>query len=166
MSEAEHGSIHRAPTGLASNANPISNFDLIWPVGFGSRNGFFDWLQLMNELPARKVINAPAALALKHGKAAWAEHCPDHYIAADASTLISAMQAEPGEWVLKPLAGSFGEGVRHLRSDEAQTITEAMSARPGEYFMLQRFCRRSRRGNPHISGRRSPNWQLPPRTDR
>lgn len=139
VSEAEHGSIHRTPAGLASNANPVSNFDLIWPVGFGPRNGFFDWLQLMSELPARKVINAPAALALKHGKAAWAEHCPDHHIAADAPTLISAMQAEPGDWVLKPLAGSFGEGVRRLRSDEAQTITEAMSARPGEYFMLQRF---------------------------
>jgi glutathione synthase len=78
-------------------------------------------------------------LALKHGKAAWGEHSARHYIAADAQMLIDAMQAEPGQWVLKPLAGSFGHGVKHLQSDETEVVTIEMRKRPGDYFMLQRF---------------------------
>lgn len=139
VSEETHNSIHRRPSGLASNGRALDSYDLIWPVGFGPRQGFFDWLQLMSELPARKVINAPAALALKHGKAAWGEHSARHYIAADAQMLIDAMQAEPGQWVLKPLAGSFGHGVKHLQSDETEVVTIEMRKRPGDYFMLQRF---------------------------
>lgn len=139
VSEETHNSIHRRPSGLASNGRALDSYDLIWPVGFGPRQGFLDWLQLMSELPARKVINAPAALALKHGKAAWGEHSARHYIAADAQMLIDAMQAEPGQWVLKPLAGSFGHGVKHLQSDETEVVTIEMRKRPGDYFMLQRF---------------------------
>jgi len=67
VSEARHDSIHRTPTGLASNSGALADYDVIWPVSFGPRQGFFDWLQLMSELPTRKVINAPTALALKHG---------------------------------------------------------------------------------------------------
>lgn len=139
VSENKHNSIHRTPSGLVSNGNALANYDLIWPVGFGPRQGFFDWLQLMSELPPRKVINSPAALALKHGKAAWGEHSARHYIAADPQTLIDAMQAEPGQWVLKPLAGSFGEGVKHLQPNETQTVITEMHKRPGDYFVLQRF---------------------------
>lgn len=139
VSEARHNSIHRTPIGLAANSRALADYDMIWPMGFGPRQGFFDWLQLMSELPTRKVVNAPTALALKHGKAAWGAYSARHYIAADAQILIDAMQAEPGQWVLKPLAGSFGEGVKHLHSDETKTVDSEMRKRPGDYFMLQRF---------------------------
>ena len=139
VSRVRHSAIHRAPDGLAGDSESLANYDLIWPVGFGPRRGFFDWLQLMSELPTRQLINAPAALALKHGKAAWGAYSARHFIAAEAQTLIDVMQAEPGHWVLKPLAGSFGEAVIHLQSNETEAVASEMQKRPGEYFMLQRF---------------------------
>jgi glutathione synthase/RimK-type ligase-like ATP-grasp enzyme len=139
VSQVRHRAIHRAPDGLAANGESLANYDLIWPVGFGPRRGFFDWLQLMSELPTRQLINAPAALALKHGKAAWGAYSARHFIAAEAQTLIDVMQAEPGHWVLKPLAGSFGEAVIHLQSNETEAVASEMQKRPGDYFMLQRF---------------------------
>ena len=92
----------------------------------------------MSELPTRQLINAPAALALKHGKAAWGAYSARHFIAAEAQTLIDVMQAEPGHWVLKPLAGSFGEAVIHLQSNETEAVASEMQNAP-ENTMLQRF---------------------------
>lgn len=139
VTQALHQSIHRKPSGLASNHTDLCEYDLLWPIGFGPRRGFLDWLQLINELPERKVINAPSALVLAHGKGAWLQQSADSYIAADPQTLIDAMQKDGGDWVVKPLAGSFGEGVIQLHSDQATALTSLMNKRSGEYFVLQRF---------------------------
>ena len=76
---------------------------------------------------------------MKHGKAAWIEHSADTYMAAEPERLIAAMQENPGDWVLKPMAGSFGEGVIRLASSEHERLRQAMSQQPGAYFVLQRF---------------------------
>ncbi len=137
--KAQHRAIHRAPAGLACNNEALAQFDLIWPVGFGPRQGFLDWVHLLDDLPPRKLINPPSALVMKHGKAAWIEHSADTYMAAEPERLIATMQENPGEWVLKPMAGSFGEGVIRLASSEHERLRQAMSQQPGAYFVLQRF---------------------------
>lgn len=137
--KAQHRAIHRAPAGLACNDEALAQFDLIWPVGFGPHQGFLDWVHLLNDLPPRKLINPPSALVMKHGKAAWIEHSADTYMAAEPERLIATMQENPGEWVLKPMAGSFGEGVIRLASSEHERLRQAMSQQPGAYFVLQRF---------------------------
>ena len=137
--KAQHRAIHRAPAGLACNDEALAQFDLIWPVGFGPHQGFLDWVHLLDDLPPRKLINPPSALVMKHGKAAWIEHSADTYMAAEPERLIAAMQENPGDWVLKPMAGSFGEGVIRLASSEYERLRQAMSQQPGAYFVLQRF---------------------------
>ena len=137
--KAQHRAIHRAPAGLACNDEALAQFDLIWPVGFGPHQGFLDWVHLLDDLPPRKLINPPSALVMKHGKAAWIEHSADTYMAAEPERLIASMQENPGEWVLKPMAGSFGEGVIRLASSEHERLRQAMSQKPGAYFVLQRF---------------------------
>lgn len=139
VSEAQHRAIHRSPAGLACNDEALAQFDLIWPVGFGPRRGFLDWVHLLDDLPARKLINPSSALVMKHGKAAWIEHSAETYMAAQPERLIAAMQENPGDWVLKPMAGSFGEGVIRLASSETERLRQAMSQQPGAYFVLQRF---------------------------
>ena len=139
VSKAQHRAIHRAPAGLACNDDALAQFDLIWPVGFGPHQGFLDWVHLLDDLPPRKLINPPSALVMKHGKAAWIEHSADTYMAAEPERLIATMQENPGEWVLKPMAGSFGEGVIRLASSEHERLRQAMSQQPGAYFVLQRF---------------------------
>lgn len=139
VSEVEHRAVHRTPAGLACNGDALAQFDLVWPIGFGPRQGFLDWLHLFNELPPRKLINPPSALVMKHGKAAWIEHSADTYMAAQPERLIAAMREDPGDWVLKPMAGSFGEGVIRLASNETDRLRQVMSQQPGEYFVLQRF---------------------------
>ena len=137
--KAQHRAIHRIPAGLACNDEALAQFDLIWPVGFGPHQGFLDWVHLLDDLPPRKLINPPSALVMKHGKAAWIEHSADTYMAAEPERLIATMQENPGEWVLKPMAGSFGEGVIRLASSEHERLRQAMSQQPGAYFVLQRF---------------------------
>ena len=137
--KAQHRAIHRAPAGLACNDEALAQFDLIWPVGFGPHQGFLDWVHLLDDLPPRKLINPPSALVMKHGKAAWIEHSADTYMAAEPERLIATMQKNPGEWVLKPMAGSFGEGVIRLASSEHERLRQAMTQQPGAYFVLQRF---------------------------
>ena len=137
--EAQHRAIHRVPAGLTCNDEALAQFDLIWPVGFGPRRGFLDWVHLLDDLPPRKLINPPSALVMKHGKAAWIEHSADTYMAAEPERLIATMQENPGDWVLKPMAGSFGEGVIRLASSEYERLRQAMNQQPGAYFVLQRF---------------------------
>ena len=139
VSRGRHQSLHRRPEGLFVDSTALSHYDLIWPVGFGPRNGFLDWLQLLGELPERAVINAPASMVLRHGKSAWLTHGPESHIAAEPETLVTAMAEKPGDWVLKPLAGSFGQDVHRLHGDDTETLLQTMRQRPGAYFVLQRF---------------------------
>ncbi len=146
VSQAQHRSLHRRPQGLFIENTALKNFDLIWPMGFGPRQGFLDWLQLLDELPERRVINAPASMILRHGKAAWLAFETESHIASEPETLLAAMAKEPGDWVLKPLAGSFGQNVARLRSDDTDTLINVMFQRPGAYFVLQRFLPNIARG--------------------
>lgn len=139
VSEAEHRAVHRTPAGLVCNDQALAQFDLVWPIGFGPRQGFLDWLHLFAELAPRKMINPPSAFVMRHGKAAWIEHSADTYMAAQPERLVAAMQENPGDWVLKPMAGSFGEGVVRLASSETDRLRQAMGQQPGAYFVLQRF---------------------------
>jgi glutathione synthase len=60
-------------------------------------------------------------------------------MAAQPERLIAAMREDLGDWVLKPMAGSFGEGVIRLASNETDRLRQVMSQQPGEYFVLQRL---------------------------
>ncbi|MBK87720.1 MAG: hypothetical protein CMQ44_02585 [Gammaproteobacteria bacterium] len=113
--------------------------DLIWPLGFGPRNGFLDRAHLLSQLPQEKMITPIAEQILAHGKAQWLEFCPPTYVSSDISHLQTVAKEQGGDWVLKPLAGSYGRDVHYVTSREQQLIGEIMQTRSGSYFALQRF---------------------------
>ena len=123
----QHGIVWAGPSAL-------SEFDLVWPVGFGPRASFSDRWQLLATSGAT-LINAPRTAAEHHGKLSWLDLAPPTHAASDAATLERLFEPTK-RWLLKPAAGSFGEGVVEI-TQPAQ-IAPQMARRPG-YWLLQRY---------------------------
>ena len=102
--QAQHRSPHRRPQGLFIENTALKNFDLIWPMGFGPRQGFLDWLQLLDELPER-VITAPASMIPGMARPRGWPLRKSHRVGT--RNVDGSHGKESGDWVLKPLAGSF-----------------------------------------------------------
>lgn len=127
------------PEGLIVDGFALHKADLIWPLGFGSRAGFLDRAHLLRQLPQDKLISPIAEHVLGHGKAQWSEYCPLTYVSNDAAYLQGIAKEYGGDWVLKPLAGSYGRDVHHVQSNQSAIICDVMQEQPGTYFALQRF---------------------------
>ena len=127
------------PEGLVVDDFALHEADLIWPLGFGPRSGFLDRAHLLRQLPQEKLISPIAEHVLGHGKAQWSEYCPPTYVSNDAAYLQRIAKEFGGDWVLKPLAGSYGRDVHHVQSNQSGIICDVMQEQPGSYFALQRF---------------------------
>ena len=127
------------PEGLTVDGFVLHKADLIWPLGFGSRAGFLDRAHLLRQLPQDKLISPIAEHVLGHGKAQWSEYCPPTYVSNDAAYLQRIAKEFGGDWVLKPLAGSYGRDVHHVQSNQSGIICDVMQEQPRSYFALQRF---------------------------
>lgn len=124
---------------LSVDGHRLDQADLIWPLGFGPRAGFVDRAHLLSQLPQQLLITPIAELILSHGKGQWAELCAPTHISNDADQLQQLAHQEAGDWVLKPLAGSYGRGVQYIPANQRAGIARIMNAQPGTYFVLQRF---------------------------
>jgi hypothetical protein len=133
-----HASLHLQRGSLFAEELDLANQQLIWPIGFGPRAGFLDRAQLLSNLPQEKLITPISELVLQHGKASWLDHCSETFIHCDPAVLSSFVKG-PGQWVLKPLAGSYGRGVALLGDQPREQIEAAMAKDPGSYFMVQRY---------------------------
>ena len=123
---------------LAGTRNP-TDFDLIWPLGFGRQATFFDRMQLLKPLPQQRFVTAVDALMYLHGKHRWLELMPETHTATDFETLFERI-ATGGDWVLKPTAGSYGRDVFRISSvAQAKALLTESSAQESGYWMLQRF---------------------------
>lgn len=131
--------LRMSPDGLSGDGYRLSDADLVWPLGFGSRAGFLDRAHLLSQLPQARLVTPVAEQVLAHGKAQWAQLCAPTYISNDSAELQSVAQNHGGEWVIKPLAGSYGRGVQHLVPDQYSVINSVMDSQQGAYFVLQRF---------------------------
>ena len=116
---------------------PAGNFKLIWPIGLGPRATFADRQELLAQLPPTACINAPASYTTLHGKSGWLEFAPPSCVASDAEALTEFARQQPGSWVLKPLAGSFGREVHRISA--IQQIAALVRDAPPQYWLLQRF---------------------------
>lgn len=115
----EHG---RACVHTAKQLLALEDFSLVWHLGLGRKQGFLDRMELLSALPRRRVVTPPKALALQHGKlhlcsSSLATLVPQTFASQDPSFLKSRMDC--GDWVLKPVAGSFGRGVQAINADTA-----------------------------------------------
>lgn len=143
VSVFEHEQISLVNTNVFINSQQASQFDLIWPLGFGPRASFSDRLQLWHLIGAARLINRPDVYTWAHGKAAWLSFAPPSIVSNLQHQLVEFMSANSGEWVLKPAAGSFGTKVQQVSS--AAEIGAALQADPG-YWVLQRFIPEIRQG--------------------
>jgi len=139
----QHEQISMTNADVYLDAQQATQFDLIWPLGFGPRPSFSDRLQMWHLIDATRLINRPDAYTWAHGKAAWLNFAPPSMVSSKPDQLVEFMLANGGEWVLKPAAGSFGTKVQQIYS--AAEIYTILQADPG-YWVLQRFIPEIRRG--------------------
>ena len=121
------------------NVQALDAFDLVWLLGFGRRETFLDRMHLLRLVPPERFVNAVDALVLLHGKLALADFQPETHASSDHAALLRHVAAG-GDWVAKPMAGSFGRDVHRVRADQpdAEDVLRHLTA-DGSYCVLQRF---------------------------
>ena len=97
---ATHSELSLGPRGIEIAGNPASHYDLIWPVGFGPKNGFLDRSALLASIESSRLISPISKQILHHGKSAWVEHCPETHISNNPNTLLKVLSAEQGAWAI------------------------------------------------------------------
>lgn len=113
----------------------LSDYDLIWPVGFGSRGGFLDRQQLLSLCPTSQLINDPLMQTTLHAKTVWLDLAPLSMVAQQRAELGHFMRQHGGAWVLKPTAASYGAEVYKVENPEQlQTLVDG-----NRYWLLQRY---------------------------
>ena len=132
----QHGSFHA-----------VTDYALVWVLGFGSRNNFLDKLQLL-KLAAERVlfVNSPDALVYLHAKYHLTNYRgalrhPQTYASHDARWLYEKLR-DGGDWIAKPPAASFGRGVFKLTDQDpnAHAILDQLTDYGrGAYCLLQRY---------------------------
>ncbi len=134
------------------------DFDILWILGLGAKDTFYDRMQLLKIVAYdRLIVNSPYALALWHGKLLPSSlcvpplRCAETLAANEPSWLWRRIQHLGGEWVLKPPAGSHGEGVVriHAGDPDAESII-AKATKRGSYCLVQRFVPEIRRGEKRV----------------
>jgi len=113
------------------------SFDLIWPIGLGPHTTFVDRIQILSLIDQPRLITQAMAYVTLHGKTAWLSYAPSTVVARDAASIMEHFEHNPGEWVLKPVAGSFGHGVQRIT--RAVEIHQAINTAPDQFWMLQRY---------------------------
>ena len=131
--------VHLSPDGIRLGGHPARDFDLVWVLGLGRLETFFDRMQLLRQLPQARLVTAIDALTYRHAKYAWWQHMPETYASADTGYLLERLSVG-GDWVVKPPAGSFGRDVHRIRNDVAGRDAVRQATAGGRYCLLQRYA--------------------------
>jgi len=131
--------VRLSPHGIRLDRRAAADFDLIWILGLGRLETFFDRMQLLHQLPPERLVTGVDALTYWHAKYAWWRHMPETHASADAGYLLDRL-ASGGDWVVKPPAGSFGRDVRRIRNDAAGQAAVRHATAGGRYCLLQRYA--------------------------
>jgi glutathione synthase len=153
VTRADHDDVRLDARGVCVGAAPLAEFDLIWPIGLGTRSTFLDRMQLLATLDERRFVTSPRALLMQHAKYALAlgdlaAHHPQTFASRDARWLRAIVVAG-GEWVAKPPASSFGRDVYRLCASEPNldVILDSLTGHDGSrYCLLQRYVAEIERG--------------------
>lgn len=132
---ALHESLSWTAGELSADQLLLADFDLIWPIGFGPAQTYLDRTQILLTVPVHKMISSPIQQANLHTKAAWLDYGPLSMVSSELKTFADFMHTHHGEWVLKPLAGSFGQQVfKVCTPDDLAKHVDGQ-----QYWLLQRF---------------------------
>ena len=127
---------------LYAGQHDAARFDLIWLLGFGRRESYYDRMQLLRQLDQRRFVNPVDAYTYLHGKlppaGSLAGHLPETHAAASAEYLLQRLDNRTA-WVLKPSGASFGRDVALIRDDaDGRTAVRRLIERDG-FAVLQRY---------------------------
>jgi hypothetical protein len=135
VTELPHDSLRVRNGHLQFAHHDPEGFDLIWPLGFGRQNSFFDRMQLLRQLDQRRLATSADALVYLHGKYRWLDE-------------LARVIAGGGDWVVKPPAGSYGRDVHLLREgdDPTAVLRSLTGGEDGLYCIVQRYVPEIARG--------------------
>ncbi len=125
-----------------SNIGHLLEFDLVWHLGLGARQGFLDRMELLSMLPSGLLVTPAEALTLRHGKLhlsdpLLADMLPESYASAHIDFLLSKITE--GDWVVKPAAGSFGDEVVRVNAASAILKQQLEQACAKRFVVAQRY---------------------------
>ena len=138
----DHDDLHWDGVRVRAGTEAADEFDLIWMLGFGRRESYYDRMQLLRQLDQRRFVNPVDAYTYLHGKLPLAEslarHLPESYAAASAKYLIERLDSRT-PWVVKPSGASFGRDVSLVRDDpRGRQAIRRLIERDG-FALLQRY---------------------------
>jgi glutathione synthase len=157
VTRADHDDVRLDVRGVCVGAAPLGEFDLIWPIGLGTRATFLDRMQLLSTLDERRFVTSPRALLMQHAKYALAlgdlaAHHP-HTVASRDPRWLKAVVVAGGEWIAKPPAASFGRDVYrvHAADSNLDVILDSLTGHDGSrYCLLQRYVAEIERGETRV----------------
>lgn len=140
VSELPQDAVTLTPAGVMLGDTSAEGFDLIWLLGMGRADTFFDRMQLLHMVSPQRFVVCVDALMYWHAKYAWWRHMPETHASCDAGYL-KGLLARGGVWVLKPAAGSFGRDVTRLTADDAgyAAIDRLTGDESPRFCLLQRY---------------------------
>jgi glutathione synthase len=142
VDELPQNGVALTPEGVRFGDRDPDRFDLVWVLGLGRADTFYDRAQLLRLLPQERFVTEIDALVYLHAKYAWWPYMPETYASNEAPRLCALLESG-GEWVVKPAAGSYGRDVYRVRAgaEDAALIAELVgdATQPGRYCLLQRF---------------------------
>ena len=146
---ADHDEVRWDGGRVRVGTEDAGRFDLIWLLGFGRRESFYDRMQLLRQLDQGRFVNPVDAYTYLHGKLPPAEslaaHLPESYAAASAAYLLERLD-DRTPWVLKPSGASFGRDVALIRDDgQGRDAIRRLIERDG-FAVLQRYVADIERG--------------------
>jgi glutathione synthase len=157
VTRADHDDVRLESRGVCVGSSPLADYDLIWPIGLGTRASFLDRMQLLSMLDESRFVTSPRALLMHHAKYALAlgelsKHHPPTVASRDPRWL-KRIVTTGGEWIAKPPAASFGRDVYRLRSDDQNldVILDSLTGHDAsQYCLLQRYVAEIERGETRV----------------
>jgi len=128
-------------TKVCAGTSPLDAFDLIWMLGLGEQQNFLDRCQILNNLPAEKLVNSPVGMLLLHSKHTLLPHAPITFSGNHPEELLAATKRHPdiSRWVIKPPAGSYGRGVKLAEGHDALAKELRAATTTGRYCVVQAY---------------------------
>jgi len=119
------------------------NFDLVWLLSLGKRHSFLDKIQLLKILETQtRVINSTEALLYLRSKYGLTQlgdlfQHPKTFASNQAQTFIDIIE-RGGDWILKPAAGSLGQGVFLLNreTDDYQNLIRYLLGQNEDHYLI------------------------------
>ncbi|PCK03384.1 MAG: hypothetical protein COA42_21220 [Alteromonadaceae bacterium] len=137
----------------------LNHMDFCWVLGFGKREAFLDYIELMWILSqSSTLINSPEALMFANNKYSTQLFCPDNcpetYASSDFEYLWNKYKENNSStWIIKPPAESHGRDVYLLKPEDknARVIIQSMTGNKNNRFcLLQKYITEIQKGEKRV----------------